>query len=292
MTVELVSATTLIKDALGIGRGLNYYGQESVAMAAVDNPKKLARYDIDTEAVAEFRQNRRVANPEHAERLADWNDAVDWLIKQQWEGLGSASNRGTEIHTVAENLHLGTIVEYDDFLEPWVVQYRRFLEDFAPTFLMAEAPVYNLTMRYAGTLEGIAVIDGMTGVVDIRTAAHGPKDTNRKGKPRSRPPFSEVALQLTLYRRAELVGLLADRKEIQDRRYYVFDPANEAQPMPETEGGVCVVISPEDYMVAPVDTSERIWKACRHVIQVARFQTETAKTVFGPTIAPSREVAA
>ena len=82
------------------------------------------------------------------------------------------------------------------------------------------------------------------------------------------------------------MGLLADRKEIQYRRYYVYDPAAHSEPMPEVEGGVCIVISPEDYLVVPVDTSERVWKACRHVIQVARFQTEMAKTVFGPAIAP------
>jgi hypothetical protein len=157
---------------------------------------------------------------------------------------------------------------------------------------MAEAPVYNLTMRYAGTLDGVAVIDGKTVVVDVKTTAHGPDAKDARGKPKSRPPFPEVALQLTLYRHAELVGLLADRKEIQYRRYYVFDPAAHAEPMPETEGGVCVVISPEDYMVVPVDTSERVWKACRHVIQVARFQTEQSKTVFGPAIAPPAEVVA
>lgn len=271
VTVELVSATTLIKDALGLSRGLEYHGKEAVAIAAIDNYKKLGRYIEDP---------------------VDRNDGIDWLLKQQWEGLQSASNRGTEIHTVAENLHLGNVVEYDPFLEPWIVQCRHFLEDFRPQFLMAEAPVYNLTMRYAGTLDGIAVIDGKTVVVDIKTTAHGPNAKNRKGKPRSRPPFSDVALQLTLYRHAELVGLLADRKEIQYRRYYVFDPELHAEPMPETEGGVCIVVSPEDYLVVPVDTSERIWKACRHVIQVAKFQTETAKAVFASPISPKQEVAA
>jgi hypothetical protein len=270
-STELVSATTLIKDALGLSKGIEIHGKQAVAGAAFDNYKKLGRYVEDN----------------------DRDDAIDWLLKQQWEGLQSANNRGTEIHTVAENLHLGTVVEYDEFLEPWIVQYRRFLEEFEPQFLMAEAPVYNLTWRYAGTLDGIAVIDGKTVVVDIKTTAHGPNAKDKRGKPKARPPFSEVPLQLTLYRRAELVGLLADRKEIQYRRYYVFDPAAQAEPMPETEGGVCIVVSPEDYRVVPVDTSERIWKVCRHVIQVAKYQTETSKAVFGPAITPTKkEIAA
>ena len=256
-------------------------------MAAVDNPKKLARYEIDREAVEAFKKYGAYDR----EGLAEWNEALDWLIKQQWEGLDSASNRGTEIHKVAEALHLGEVIDYDEFLEPWVVQYRRFLEEHRPEFLLAEAPVYNMTWRYAGTLDGVAVIDGKKVVVDIKTTAHTPTAVNRKGKPRTRPPFPEVALQLTLYRRAELVGLLADRKEIQYRRYYVYDPEAHAEPMPEAEGGVCIVVSPEDYMVVPVDTSERIWTYCRHVIQVAKFQTEQAKTVFGPPISPQPQEA-
>jgi len=181
---------------------------------------------------------------------------------------------------------IGEVVEYEPEHEGFVTQYRRFLEDFKPEFLMAEAPVYNLTHQYAGTLDGIAMIDGKSVVVDIKTTAHGPNS----GK--SRPPFPEVALQLTLYRHAELVGLLADRQEINYRRYYVFNPEMHTEPMPETDGGVCVVVSPEDYLVVPVDTSERVWKACRHMMQVARFQTETSKVVFGSPLSAKNEVAA
>lgn len=267
MTVELVSATTLIRDALGISRGINYHGQATVAGVAFDKNKTLQAFIED----------------------GDREGAIKWLIDQQWKKLDSASNRGTEIHTAAEALHLGMTPDFDSFLEPWVEQYRRFLAEHRPEMLMAEAPVYNLTYKYAGTLDGIARIDGKTVVVDIKTTEHGPNAKDARGKPKARPPFPEVALQLTLYRRAELVGLLADRKEIQYRRYYVFDPDAHTEPMPEVEGGVYIVVSPEDYMVIPVDTSERIWKVCRHVIQVAKYQTETSKAVFGPAIQPKAE---
>jgi len=258
VTVELVSATTLIKDALGTGPGLVNWNVNTTAEAAFDRFAILRQFVEDEDRAG----------------------AVKFLREQRFYKTGAAAARGTDVHRVAEALHLGEVVEYDDAIAPFVTQYRRFLEDFKPRFLMAEAPVYNLTHRYAGTLDGIAVIDAEPVVVDIKTTAHGPNS----GK--SRPPFAEVALQLTLYRNAQLVGLLADRKEIQYRRYYVYNPQAHVEPMPETAGGVCIVISPEDYLVVPVDTSERIWKACRHVIQVARFQTETAKTVFGPTLAP------
>ena len=264
VTVELVSATTLIKDALGTSQGLVNWAVNTTAEAAFDRYKILSQYVEDD----------------------DREGAVKFLRDQRWVKTGTAAARGTDVHTVAEHLHLGEVVKYDPDLEPYIVQYRRFLEAFQPEFLMAEAPVYNLTHVYAGTLDGIARIDGQTYVLDIKTTAHGPAS----GK--SRPPFPEVALQLTLYRRAELVGLLADRKEIQYRRIYVYDPEAYSVPMPKVDGGVCVVVSPEDYMVVPVDTSERIWKVCRHVIQVAKYQTETSKAVFGPPIAPKQEVPA
>ena len=263
MTVELVSATTLIKDALGTSPGLVNWAVNTTAEAAYDRQAILRQFHED----------------------GDRAGAIKWLRDQRFAKTGAAAARGTDVHRVAEQLHLGNVIEYDEAIEPYVAQYTRFLEDFSPQFMLAEAPVYNLTFKYAGTLDGVAVIDGRQLVVDLKTTAHGPDS----GK--SRPPFPEVALQLTLYRRAELVGLLADRKEIQYRRYYVYDPEAHAEPMPEVEGGVCIVVSPEDYMVVPVDTSERIWTYCRHVIQVAKFQTEQAKTVFGPPISPQPQEA-
>jgi hypothetical protein len=267
-SIELVSATTLIKDALGTSRGIIYYGKEKIANVAFDKSKLLQQFIED----------------------GDRDGWVKYAMDQEFAGLQSAANRGTEIHQVAEQLALGVEIDYDEILEPYIQQYRRFLTEHQPEFLLAEAPVYNKTYRYAGTLDGIARLSGSTVVMDIKTTAHGPNAKDRRGNPKLRPPFPEVALQLTLYRRAELVGLLAERKEIQYRRYYVLDPGAHLEPMPQVDGGVCVVVSPEDYMVVPVDTSERVWKACRHVIQVARFQTETAKLVFGPPLAPAQGV--
>lgn len=262
---ELVSATTLIKDALGTSRGLVVHGKKTIAGIAYDKGKLLEAYREED----------------------DREGAIKWLLDQEWAGLAGAQARGTVIHKIAEAFHLGVAPpEYEAFLDPFVKQYIRFLDDFKPEFLMAEAPVYNRRYAYAGTLDGIAVIEGQKVVVDIKTTAHGPNATDDRGNPKARPPFPEVALQLCLYRRAESVGLLAERKEVHYRRYYVIDELAHLEPMPETDGGVCVVVSPEDYLVVPVDTGEKVWRYCRAVIQTAKFQTEYAKTVFGPTLQP------
>lgn len=259
--LRLWSATSLIQIALGTSKPLVEWNVRTACETAYDKFNTLKAFHED----------------------GDREGAVKWLKDSRWTKTGAAAARGTDVHKVAEQLALGVIPKVEPGIEPYVNQFRRFLEDFSPEFVMAEAPVYSKTHGFAGTLDAVAKIDGKTVVVDMKTTAHGPDS----GK--SRPPFPEVALQLCLYRRAELVGLLADRREVNYRRYYVFSEEMHTEPMPETEGAVCVVISPEDYLVVPVDTGERIWKACRHMIEVARFQVETSKTVFGPPIAPKQQ---
>lgn len=254
---RLWSATTLISLALGTSKPLVEWNVTQACETAYDKIKTLQAFHED----------------------GDRDGAVKWLKDSRWTKSGQAMARGTEIHRAAEQYALGAVPEVDPAVQPYVDQYRRFLEDFQPEFLMAEAPVYNLSAGYAGTLDAVATVQRQSVVLDIKTTPKGPDA-------RSRPPYPEAALQLCLYRHAELVGLLADRREVQYRRYYVFDPSAHAEPMPETDGAVCVVVSPVDYMVVPVDTSTIVWNACRHLIEVARFQVETSKTVFGPVLSP------
>lgn len=270
-TINLWSATTLIKTALGTSTPLVEWNVRTACETAFDKHRTLTAFVED----------------------GDREGAIKWLKDSRFQRSGAAAARGTDVHQAAEQLALGAVPDVAPEIEPYVEQYRRFLEDFEPEFLLAEAPVYNLTRGYAGTLDAVARIDGRTVVCDVKTTPHGPDAKTDAGRPKSRPPYPEVALQLTLYRNAELVGLLADRREINYRRYYAFDPDSHTEPMPATEGGVCVVVSPEDYLVVPVDTSERIWKACLHMLAMARFQTETSQVVFGPPATPAlKEVAA
>jgi hypothetical protein len=267
-TLRLWSATELIKMALGTSRPLVEWNVTTACETAFDKYKTLAAFVEDEDRAG----------------------AIKWLKDSRWTKSKEAAARGTEVHTAAENLALGAVVDVAPHIEPYVEQYRRMLEDFRPEFYAAEAPVYNVTAGYAGTLDAIAKIQGRTVVCDIKTTPYGPDAKTATGKPKSRPPYAEVALQLCLYRNAELVGLLADRREVNYRRYYQLDLEQmETHPMPETDGAVCIVVSPEDYMVVPVDTSERIWKACRHMLEVARFQSETSKAVFGPPISPQAQ---
>ena len=215
-------------------------------------------------------------------------EALDLIKRARYRKSGAAMARGTNLHKAAEALALGVQpVDVDKVTLPYVEQYGRFLSEHAAEFLMSEAPVYSPTYGYAGTCDGICALDGQRVVFDVKTTEHGP-DSGR-----SRPPFPEVALQLVAYRRAELVGVLSEQRYEGSKRYYIFDPQAQHEPMPETDGAVCVVVSPVDYMVVPIRTDDVVWKAWRHVMEAARWTVETSRTVVGPPISPPvREVAA
>lgn len=263
--LNLWSVTTLIKLGLGTSEGLVRWRSGRVAEAAYDDFAILKAY-VEKE-------NRQ--------------GAIKFLQDAPFQASSTAAARGTDLHKAAEAFALGQTPEVEDHILPYVEQYRRYLEAYRPEFLMSEAPVYNATFGYAGTCDGVVVIDGRPLVFDIKTTAHAP-DSGR-----NRPPFSEVALQLVAYRRAELVGVLSEQRYASGKRYYVFNPDARHEPMPETDGAVCVVVSPFDYTVTPVRTDEQVWRSFRHVMEAARWQVSTSRNVFGPQISPPvQEVAA
>ena len=89
MTVELVSATTLIKDALGTSPGLVNWAVNTTAEAAFDRHKILRQFVEDE----------------------DREGAVKWLREQRFASTGAAAARGTDVHTAAEQYALGVTPE-------------------------------------------------------------------------------------------------------------------------------------------------------------------------------------
>lgn len=259
---RLWSVTTLLKLGLGTSDALVNWAVRTTGEAAYDKLAVLKAFQDE----------------------GDRDGAVKWLADQRWQTSGKAAARGTDLHKAAEHLALGQTPDVEDHILPYVEQYQAFLAKHAPTFLMSEAPVYNPTHGYAGTCDGVLELDGKRLVFDIKTTAHAPDS----GK--SRPPFPEVALQLTAYRRAEQVGVLSEMRYASGKRYYVYNPEGTHEPMPDTDGAVCIVVSPFDYMVVPVRTDDQTWKHFRHVMENARWQVAVSRDVFGPPITASTNV--
>jgi hypothetical protein len=255
-TQRFWSVTSLIKLGLGTSDALVNHSINSVAASALDSARVV-------EVI----------------RDAEGRDAaVDWLKRRRYVSLNAARDRGTDIHKAAEAMALGMPVTIDDELLPWVEQLRGWLDVHKPTFLMAEAPVYNTQWRYAGTLDGIVELYGRRLLYDIKTTQHTPSSG------RSRPPFPEVALQCCAYSRATEVGLLSERRYSGGKRYYIYDPAGTHEPMPAVDGALCIVVSPEDCFAVPVRIDDSVWDSWMSVIRCAMWTLQGSTDLFGPPL--------
>jgi hypothetical protein len=256
--LRLWSVTTLIDDGLGKGPGLINWLVRLIAETAVDKRKTV-------EVMLE--ESGRDAT-------------IKWLVDQRWAKSEKAKVRGTDVHKVAEAMALGyappeVSPEQRLVIKPYVEQLARWLDKWQPTYLLAEAPVYNVTRAYAGTCDGVMELQGRRLIFDYKTTEHPPDGE------KSRPPWPEVALQLCAYSRAEMVGLISEQRyDGRSKRYYLFDPTSQHEPMPEVDGAICIVVSPYDCFAQPVRIDDEVFRAFLHVQACARWQVETSRDVF------------
>lgn len=261
--LRLWSVTTILKMALGSSEGLVYWNCEQTAIAAVDKRQTL-----------DMRVN------------SDGRDAtIKWLIQERWNATERARVRGTNVHKWAEAVALG--IEPPE-LEPQEVAYgeqlAKWMRKWKPQYVMAEAPVYNVERRYAGTCDGLMVVDGRTLIFDYKTTEKGPDA-------KSRPPYPEAALQLCAYAHAESVGVLAEQRyDDRRQRYYLFDSTIEHPPMPKIDGAISIVISPVDCYAVPVSIGPVVWQSWLHALALAQWNESGWRPAFGPML-DNREAA-
>lgn len=250
------SVTTIISGGLP-KRALIYWSANQVAEFACDNVEEIKSLIASGERDA----------------------AYDLLKRSPWRKRDKAADIGTAIHEAIEAHVLGRPVpEWPLPLRPRMQAFERFLAEYEPAFvpapvsgppverqaqdsaeapvpagagiLLAEAPVFHRSQRYAGTLDGIVEIGGRRLVLDVKTSARG--------------IYPEVGMQLAAYRFAEFVGL----------------PDGSEQPLPETDGAVALHL-PEDgtYELREIQADEEVFRAFLYVREVYRFLTDMADGV-------------
>jgi hypothetical protein len=253
--LRLRSVTTTLKMGIGDGEGLIRWRHRVIATAAVDKRDSL----------------------EWRVRDDGRDETIDWLCGLPYRRSEKAKLRGSSVHAIAEKLALGIDPgPIDEEYRPYAEQLARWLRKWQPRYLMAEAPVYNLSYGYAGTLDGVMEVGGRTVVFDYKTTEVGPSD----GK--ARPPWPEVALQLCAYRNAQLVGLISEQRyDDRSNRYYLYDQTAHHEPMPPTNGALCIVISPYDCFAHAIATGPKVWEAWQHVSALADWSQEGVKSVIG-----------
>jgi len=117
--------------------------------------------------------------------------ATDWLKKIPDYQRDSAADVGSRIHALAEQINRGLEPAVSADEAPFIASYRAFLASFRPRFLAVEEMVVSLKHGYAGTFDSVAVIDGQTWLLDLKTGSG---------------VYPETALQLAAYGSADFVG--------------------------------------------------------------------------------------
>lgn len=133
---------------------------------------------------------------------------------------------GSLVHTLVERHVLGETIDPADYgeAEGHVKSWLRFVERHDPTFIMAEATVFNLRHGYAGTLDLIMDVGEGRWITDAKTS------------PRV---YFENHLQLAAYRHAE--GVYID--------------AGQVTPMPEVDAAAVLLLGEDRYKFEPVEAS-------------------------------------
>jgi hypothetical protein len=268
------SVTTILK-SFGDSTGLIEWSAGTVADTAIDRYEWLGQL-IEAEGPGEART---------------------WLIGSRYRsqpGTRSATKLGTAVHAAIEEYvvtgrrpphgtPLADVGVMDDEVAPYLDNFDLFLDRFQPQFEAAEMTVYHPGYRYAGTLDGIATIDGQRVVIDYKTKKEG---FDKKGQ-RTRP-WTDVGLQLAAYRHATRAAVVKARKhEKYGQRYYLLN-ATELEatvPMPETDGAIVVHLTPDHCDLYPVETSTEVHDYFLFALEAARWTLQKSRTVIGLPLA-------
>lgn len=207
----------------------------------------------------------RVVAEYAVERRAEWLPLADAdpaaairAIKgAPYQQASDAADRGTAVHAAIESLTLGRPVpdKWPITVADRMEHFDRFVEEYQPEWLAAEATVYNRRRHYAGTLDGICRIGGATYVLDVKT---------------SKGVYPDMALQLAAYRHAEFIGA----------------PDGTEVPLPTTDGAVILHLRPDGYSLVEVRSDEEILRAFLHIAQAHRWMIETSKTAILADVPP------
>lgn len=232
------------------------------------------------------------------------NEAVKWICGARYRRpkitLG-ADQLGTCVHKVCEKYALDGERPDGDWIEQLVMshaaptvdaekelavvhtmvdQFDGWCQRFSPTPIAAEMSVYSDTYRYAGTLDSIMSIDGVTFLVDFKTRR---EPLDNKGN--EQRPYPDTALQLAAYRHAEVAPIVrARRTEEFRRRYYLLSPDERetCAKVPEVDRAMCLIITPSSCEAWPMRCDEEVFKYFLYCRENFRWLEQVSKRVVAP----------
>jgi hypothetical protein len=83
--------------------------------------------------------------------------------------LEEASVRGSAVHRIIEMSDMGQLIECPEWARGYLSAWERFLIEKSVCILECETIIFNEKLRYAGTLDRVALVSGKTYILEIKT---------------------------------------------------------------------------------------------------------------------------
>lgn len=93
---------------------------------------------------------------------AVYQDAPKWQMEE-------AALRGTAVHAATQALDAAGTAEIQEEYSPYILAYRDFLRDFAPSWVLTEQPLFHPEYLYAGTPDRYGLLSGKHTLLDVKT---------------------------------------------------------------------------------------------------------------------------
>jgi hypothetical protein len=144
-------------------------------------------------------------------------------------------------------------------IDGWLRQYLAFEARFKPEWLLLEATVWNETLGYAGTMDGLMRLpNGRKYLVDFKTG---------------NGVYPEYGMQVEALARGEII----------------IDPeTGDETPMTEVDALAILHIRPQFSDLHEVRRHEQVWKAFLGLIEVSKFE-DMAHLVLGTSVRTEAE---
>jgi hypothetical protein len=261
---------------------LLYWAAEQAAIAAIDSQAtwQAMLNDAGRAETVKYLRDARFRRPKltlGADQLGTVVHAVcetyaltrqkpgrDYIAEQVRTHAAPSVDMDTEIAVVATMLD----------------QFDRWLQRFTPSYQATEVTVYHPGWGYAGTLDAALTIDGVRFITDYKTRRDA---LDSRGKPQTPYP-EQTGLQLAAYRFATHAAVFRPRRfEKYRRRYYCLNPDEQAmaQPVPEVDTGLIILITPESCEAFPIRCDEEVHLAFGYTLEAFRWLNETSRLVLG-----------
>lgn len=236
-----MSAPRLVRRNHGKGHSYQLDGVKVPGVTTVTgNLPKQALIDWAGRVTAEYAVD-------HWDELAEQplSARLNTLTRARYSATSKAALRGTQIHTLGEQVSLGHPVDAGEH-QSEVEAYARFLDRWQVEVIATETPCASTQWGYAGTADAWATFGrgpyaGQRVLLDIKTG---------------RGVYDETALQLTAYARCDL--------------WQPDGPDSEGE-QPPCDAVVVAHILTDAVELLPVDAGDTQWRQFQYLLQTTRW---------------------